>query len=86
MAASPEGECHAYLPCALARPLGVVGASDGEEHLLDILDQVENPDDCEWHIYGGPLFIDFRLLVEWSIQDDRHGTPGAPAQIVSFRM
>ena len=27
MAVSPEGERHAYLPCALARPVGVVGAS-----------------------------------------------------------
>jgi hypothetical protein len=56
--------------------------ADGEEHLLDILDQVGNPDDCEWNIYDGPLFIDFRLPVEWNIQDDRRGTPVAPEQIV----
>src|SRR2546425_11945635 len=56
--------------------------ADGEEHLLDILDQVGNPDDCEWNIYEGPLFIDFRLPVEWSIQDDRSGTPVSPQQIV----
>jgi hypothetical protein len=56
--------------------------ADDEEHLLDILDQVGNPDDCEWNIYDGPLFIDFRLPVEWSIQDDRRGTPVAPEQIV----
>src|SRR5256712_11198212 len=56
--------------------------ADGEEHLLDILDQVGNPDDCEWNIYDGPLFIDFRLPVEWSIQDDLRGTPVSPQQIV----
>src|SRR5206468_4403572 len=56
--------------------------ADGEEHLLDILDQVGNPDDCEWNIYEGPLFIDFRLPVEWSIRDDRRGTPVAPQQVV----
>ena len=54
----------------------------GEDHLLDILDQVGNPDDCEWNIYDGPLFIDFRLPVEWSIPDDRRGTPLAPSQVV----
>ena len=56
--------------------------AEGEEHLLDVLDQVGNPDDCEWSIYEGPLFIDFRLPVEWSIQDDRRATPVAPQQAV----
>ena len=56
--------------------------AEGEEHLLDILDQVGNPDDCEWSIYEGPLFIDFRLPVEWSVQDDRRATPVAPQQAV----
>jgi hypothetical protein len=26
--------------------------AEGEEHLLDILDQVGSADDCEWSIYG----------------------------------
>src|SRR5438128_830280 len=56
--------------------------ADGEEHILDILDQVGNPDDCEWNIYEGPLFIDFRLPVEWSIQDARGGTLDAPQQVI----
>lgn len=56
--------------------------AETEEHLLDILDQVGNPDDCEWSIYEGPLFIDFRLPVEWSIQDDRQETPITPQQVV----
>jgi len=56
--------------------------AEGEEHLLDILDQVGNPDDCEWSIYEGPLFIDFRLPVEWNIQDDRHTTSIGPQQAV----
>ena len=56
--------------------------AEGEAHLLDILDQVGNPDDCEWSIYDGPLFIDFRLPVEWSVQEDRHRTPVAPEQVV----
>src|SRR2546422_2985628 len=56
--------------------------ADGEEHLLDILDQVGNPDDCEWNIYNGPLFIDFRLPVEWSIQDDSRKAPAGTQQIV----
>src|SRR2546426_6261306 len=59
--------------------------ADGDEQLLDILDQVGNPDDCEWNIYDGPLFIDFRLPVEWSIQDDLCGTPSRRNRS-SFRM
>src|SRR5437870_9647978 len=56
--------------------------ADGEEQLLDILDQVGNPDDCEWSVYEGPLFIDFRLPVEWTVQGDRQRTPVAPEQVV----
>ena len=55
--------------------------AEGEAHLLDILDQVGNPDDCEWSIYDGPVFIDFRLPVEWTVQGDRHGVPVVPEQI-----
>src|SRR5262245_26621607 len=32
--------------------------------------------------YDGPLFIDFRLPVEWSIRDNRPGIPPATHQIV----
>src|SRR3989442_11196445 len=56
--------------------------AQGEDELLDILDQVGNPDDCEWSIYNGPLFIDFRLPVEWSIQDDGRKAPAGTQQIV----
>src|SRR6266581_2015799 len=56
--------------------------AETEEHLLDILDQVGNPDDCEWSIYEGPLFIDFRLPVEWSLKDGRRATPVTPEQVV----
>ena len=56
--------------------------AEGEAHLLDVLDQVGNPDDCEWSIYDGPLFIDFRLPVEWSVQEARHRTPVAPEHVV----
>ncbi len=56
--------------------------AEGEAHLLDILDQVGNPDDCEWSIYEGPLFIDFRLPVEWSVQEDPHRIPVAPEQVI----
>ena len=56
--------------------------AESEEHLLDILDQVGNPDDCEWSIYEGPLFIDFRLPVEWSVKDGRRATPVTPQQVV----
>jgi hypothetical protein len=56
--------------------------AEGEEDLLNILDQVGNADDCEWSLYRGPLFIDFRLPVEWNIRNDRSGVPLKPQQVV----
>jgi len=56
--------------------------ASNEEELLDTLDQVANPEGCEWSVYDGPLFIDFRLPVEWHVQDPRPGEPVTPEQIV----
>lgn len=53
-----------------------------EGDLLYILDQVANPDGCEWSVYEGPLFIDFRLPVEWSISGEPTAQPVAPEQVV----
>ena len=56
--------------------------ADSEEHLLDILDQVGNPEDCQWSIYDGPLFIDFELPVEWTVRNDGRESPATPQQVV----
>ena len=56
--------------------------AEGDEDLLNILDQVGNADDCEWSLYRGPLFIDFRLPVAWNIRNDRFGVPLKPQQVV----
>jgi len=56
--------------------------AEGEEDLLNILDQVGNADDCEWSLYRGPLFIDFRLPVEWDIRNDRSSVPLKSQQVV----
>ena len=53
-----------------------------EGDLLDILDQVANPEGCEWSVYEGPLFIDFRLPAEGVIRGERPGEPVAPDQVV----
>ena len=53
-----------------------------EDDLIDILDQVANPDGCEWAVYEGPLFIDFQLPAEWRIEDERPGEPVTPEQVV----
>ena len=52
------------------------------EDLVDTLDQVGNPDECEWSVYEGPLFIDFRLPAEWRIEEERPGEPVTPEQVV----
>lgn len=59
----------------------LVRAAD-EEHLVDILDQVANPEGCEWVVYDGPLAIDFRLPARWSVREGRAGAPVAPEQVV----
>lgn len=51
------------------------------EELLSILDQVANSEGCKWSVYRGPLFINFRLPVEWSVRDERPGQPVAPDQL-----
>jgi len=56
--------------------------AESEEELEFILDQIGNPEGCEWSVYEGPLFINFQLPVQWSIRDERRGHPVAPDQIV----
>src|SRR5438067_10243798 len=53
-----------------------------EDDLIDTLDQVGNPEGCEWSVYKGPLFVDFRLPAAWRIQDARPGGPVTPEQVV----
>jgi hypothetical protein len=53
-----------------------------EDDLIDTLDQVANPDGCEWSVYQGPLFIDFRLPAEWRVAEERPGEPVTPDQVV----
>ena len=53
-----------------------------EADLIDILDQVGNPDGCEWSDYEGPLFIDFRLPAAWRVEEERPGEPVTPGQVV----
>jgi hypothetical protein len=53
-----------------------------EDELIEILDQVGNADGCEWSVYKGPLFIDFRLPATWRIEEARPGEPVTPAQVV----
>ena len=53
-----------------------------EDELIDTLDQVANPEGCEWSVYEGPLFIDVRLPAKWRIEDERPGEPVMPEQVV----
>ena len=53
-----------------------------EGDLLDILDQVANPEGCEWSVYRGPLHIDLQLPAKWSVRNRRPNEPVAPDQVV----
>jgi hypothetical protein len=59
-----------------------VRARGGEDELIEVLDQVGNPDGCEWSVYTGPLFIDVQLPAAWRIEEARPGEPVTPAQVV----
>jgi len=46
----------------------LVRAAD-EDRLLDILDEVDNPDGCTWTEYEGPLFLDLALAAQLDVDD-----------------
>ncbi|MFN2219119.1 MAG: hypothetical protein ACK2UA_10975 [Anaerolineae bacterium] len=52
-----------------------------EDHLVDLLDEVGNPEGCRWTEYDGPLFIDFhlpvRITIDWPEQAGRPLSPEA---------
>jgi len=50
----------------------LVRASDTDQLVL-LLDEIGNADGCTWSVYDGPLFIDFSLPAEWSVE-------GAPSE------
>ena len=40
-----------------------------EDELIDILDEIANPEGCTWSVYRGPLFIEFSLPVRFQVKD-----------------
>ena len=40
-----------------------------EDELIEILDEVGNPDGCTWSPYSGPLFLDFSLPAKFSVKE-----------------
>ncbi len=49
-----------------------------EDDLMDALDELANPEGCEWKVYRGPLFIHFELPVKYGL--DRPEGPEGPVQ------
>ena len=56
--------------------------ADGEVGLLSILDQVANPEGCEWIEYDGPLALDVRLPAAWRVHPEGRPGPVQPEEIV----
>lgn len=54
----------------------LVRAEDKSE-LLDVLDEIGNPDACTWAEYDGPLFLDFELAAKLKI-DEAGSDPSLP--------
>jgi hypothetical protein len=45
-----------------------------DDELVEILDEVANPDGCTWSVYRGPLFLEFSLPVRFEVRE-RDGRP-----------
>jgi hypothetical protein len=52
----------------------IIRARD-EEHLKDILDEVDDPGGCTWSLYRGPLWVDFWVPVEFVPKFREDGLP-----------
>jgi hypothetical protein len=88
LAASMEDAMPIYLVRWPDLSASLVRASH-EDELIDTLDQVANPDGCEWSVYEGRLFIGVRLPAQWHIEDERPGalvTPRAGGRRGRWRM
>lgn len=57
--------------------------AEDEKELLDILDEISNPDGCIWAEYDGPLFLDFELAAKLKVDADNFdpGRPIGPEQL-----
>jgi hypothetical protein len=54
-----------------------------EDELIEILDEVANPDGCTWSVYRGPLLLEFSLPVRFEVKErDRRVGPIPPEDIV----
>ncbi len=40
-----------------------------EDDLIDILDEVANPEGCAWSVYRGPLFVEFSLPARFQVEE-----------------
>jgi hypothetical protein len=54
-----------------------------EDELVEILDEVANPDGCTWSIYRGPLFLEISLPVRFEVKErDGRAGPIPPQDIL----
>ena len=54
-----------------------------EEDLVEILDEVGNPDGCTWSVYRGPLFLEFSLPLRFEVRErDERAGPIPPGDIL----
>lgn len=49
-----------------------------EEELENALDEIDDPEGCEWNVYRGPLFIEFALPVPFEVK--QRGPARAPLE------
>lgn len=74
------------MPLYLVRWPDLSGAfvnARNEDDLLDVLDEVSNPEGCTWNVYRGPLHLEFRLNadVEDMRDESRIDRPVEPADL-----
>ena len=54
-----------------------------EDELIEILDEVANPDGCTWSQYRGPLFLEFSLPAKFQLRErGESAAPMSPEDVV----
>ena len=56
-------------------------SAENEDALIDVLDEVANPEGCTWRVYRGPVFIEFAVNADVEVDAPERDRPIEPGEI-----